>query len=590
MHRVGVLVMAVVLALAAAPAARAQDSDAPPGALPHWLPTEQWVYQHWLPYDEARLERVLGVSMGAIFRHLRNDLEHNLAQLARRRGMTPRQAAIRLVAPRRGRTRAISFRQLVDRAERTLTQGHLSQHILFHTMHQLAIPDRARWIFGTPSVEAYLARRRAELSPQQIGRLHGRTQAQMLARTRAALRREAAKGVASGAVTARQARLLLSRQLSQVPRFLGQQRYNGPPKTVGARQAKLPPNDYANNPTITADGAAVVFDQYRATIPEAKRLGEIRVLRFDVAAGRRAEVSHAPQPADPRSAYNSAVSADGSTVVFEQALGNRTFGKRYGHMQVLARVLGQGVSRAVSHRGGESTFTAYNPSVSADGRLVAYETSDGALAVRDTGTGERTTLGSGAVFESVISGDGRTVAFTAADGRSVVFLRDVATRATTLVARDARDPAVSHDGGVVVFARGTGDRSVLAAREDGRTRALTRPADGRVREPALSPDGRFVAYVLQRRGRARVHLLDRATGRVRQVSGPGASEPAVSADGTRVAYTTTARLRGKPHGTPGVVLADLAAGTRRLLSTHAPIKAGPGHRPRAAAVCALGGA
>ena len=585
-----VLVALLALAATAAPA-HAQDSDAPPGALPHWLPTEQWVYQHWLPYDEGRLERVLGVSRSRIFRHLRNDLDHDLAQLARRRGLTPREAARRLVAPRAGRTRAVSHRELVDRAERTLTQGHLSQHILFHSLHQLAIPRNATWIFGTRSEAQYLALRRAELSPQQIGRLNGRTQAQMLARTRAVLRDAAARGVRTGATTAGQARLLLDRQLSQVHRFLGQQRYNGPPVTKGPRQPALPPRDYANNPTMTGDGSAVVFDQYRAKIAEAKTLGEIRVVRHDVATRRTTEVSHDPQPRDPRSAYNSMVSADGSTVVYEQALGNRTFGKRYGLMQVLGRTAGERPQQ-VSHARTRTSLTAYNPSVSADGRLVAYETSGGALRLHDRATGAGRRLGTGGVFESVLSGDGRTVAFTAADGRSVVFLRDVATGRLDRVADDARDPALSHDASVVAFAAGTGTRSVLAVRDRGAVRRLTRAADGQVREPSISPDGRFVAFVVHRNGLSRIALHDRATGRTRTISAAGASEPAVSADGTRVAYTTTGPLPGKPQGTPGVVLADLAAGAHRLLSTHAPIKAARPVRARTAtatAVCDLVG-
>ena len=68
-----------LLALAATPAAAqvqlpakpqtaSLDSDAPPGSPPHWLPGEQWVMQHWLPYDEQRLYSLLGVDRGVIWR------------------------------------------------------------------------------------------------------------------------------------------------------------------------------------------------------------------------------------------------------------------------------------------------------------------------------------------------------------------------------------------------------------------------------------------------------------------------------------------------------------------------------------------
>lgn len=91
----------MVLALLAAPAAHAQDSDAPEGALGHWLPTETWVYEHWLPYDEGRLYELLDVDRGDVWRHLRDDAARNLAQLGRRAGYTPERLALALTEPRR---------------------------------------------------------------------------------------------------------------------------------------------------------------------------------------------------------------------------------------------------------------------------------------------------------------------------------------------------------------------------------------------------------------------------------------------------------------------------------------------------------
>src|SRR5687768_17180398 len=136
--------LAVVAVLLLCPAtAAAQDSDAPPGALPHWLPTEEWVYQHWLPFDEGRLYRVLRADRGAIWRHLRDDAAHDLEQLARARGLSPRALARRLVPS--------GDPVLTDRAFRVVTQGHLSQHILFHSLHQTAVPDASRHIFGAPN-------------------------------------------------------------------------------------------------------------------------------------------------------------------------------------------------------------------------------------------------------------------------------------------------------------------------------------------------------------------------------------------------------------------------------------------------------
>lgn len=625
---------AMVLALGAvgvgAPVAGAQDSMAPKGALPHWLPTERWVYEHWLPFDEGRLYRLLGADRGDIWNHLRDDAAHDLEQLGRRRGYTPRRLARALVAPRAGTVSRTRLRQLEGRAYRVLVQGHLSQHILFHSLHQRTIPLAAPQLFGTATVEEYLQLRRAELSPLQIGRQHGRTRAQMQRETVAALRATNAEGVRTGAVSARQAKLLLDRQLRQVPRWLGQARYNGPPQT-GTKGAQsiplLPPGDYANNPSISDDGETVVFDAYRAKIPEAKREGEISVVSTAI-GGPLLPISHPRRssgPLAPRSAYNSAISGDGRTVVYEQAEGNLNFAKRYSEMQVLARPRpAVRAATPVSHprsRLARPPRSAYNPSVSADGRLVSFEATDdgggtrpsrNGVWVRDLTTGTDRLIGQGsggAVYEPRLVGDGSallvTVADAGSDGHTLVYLRGLAPDApTTLVSRatgaggaaagaDANQPAASHDGGAVVFASAAPE---LGARR-GRARIFVRdvaaatttavsPRDAFAFDPAISADGRFIAYAARRGSsptRSSIWLYDRAAGSTTLVSrrpdGTPAdgynAEPAVAAGGTRVAFTSTGgRLaRAKPADLAGVFLFDVARGTTALLSAHAPLKA-----------------
>ncbi|HEV2999441.1 MAG TPA: hypothetical protein VGW75_01785 [Solirubrobacteraceae bacterium] len=584
-RRVAGAVAAVLLA--AAPAARGQDSDAPPGALPHWLPSEEWVYQHWLPFDEGRLYRALRADRGAIWRHLRDDAAHDLEQLARRRGLSAGELARRLV-PSGDRT-------LVRRARRVVTQGHLSQHILFHSLHQTAVPQASRHIFGTPNAE-FLKLRRAELSPLQIGRLHGRTAAQMHVRAVAVLRARAHRGVRLGATSRRQARLLLDRQLRQVPRWLGQSRYNGPPPTIGPGKALLPPADYANNPSISDDGTTVVWDAYRAKIPEARTRGEIVVRGAHVDEGTTFSVSGRSPAGRPGSAYNAMLAAGGGAVVYEQADGNMNFAKRYGEMRVNLRELPGAFALRVSHPSGVAgpSRTAYNPSVSADGRLVAFQATDAGaqrsrngLWVADRATGTTTRLSGGVVFEPRITRDGSAVVFTTAAGQ--VHIREIATGRTTLVSRgpagpadaEAAEPAASADGRVVAF---TSRASNLGA-PGGRSRVFVR-AGGRVEvvsdarsfafEPAVSADGRFVAYAARGRARAgrraQVRLYDRLTARTATISRGGyASEPAVSADGRRVAFTSTAPAPGKPAGLAGVFLHDVDSGTTRLLSAHAPV-------------------
>lgn len=615
-------ILLLTAALVLADDARAQDSAAPDGALPHWLPSETWVYQHWLPFDEGRLYSVLGVTRGQVHRHLRDDAAHDLAQLGARKGYTARELAAKLVATRNvSAKRAATLR---SRAYRVLTQGHLSQHIVFHSLHQTAIPNRSQWIFGVERLE-FLRERRGELSPLQIGRLNGRTNASMRRRAEHALRAMAARGVREGAISSKQAAILLDRQLRQVPRWLGQSRYNGPPQTSPEAKPLLPQADFANNPSLSADGRILAWDAYRAKIPEAKALGEIRVLRTDLDSGVVQEVSGPPggTPAlgpgelRPRSAYNAALSADGGTVVFEAAEGNLNFAKRYSEMQVqLGTTGGDATWRTfrVSHPRGTAgpSRTAYNPSVSADGARVAFEATDAGTGGRPSrnalwivdrtpaGVGRERVVGQGsasAAYAPRLTGDGRFVVFTAEDaaddGHSLVFRRGVGSGATELVSRadgaagapadaDAHEPSVSRDGAVVTFTSaakslGAPDSSIFvrSLREARTVRLPTAPGTFAF-DSSLSPDGRWVAYALRAGPRARsaaIHLYDRRTGRDRRLSGDGyASEPVVADGGVRVAWSTTAAMGDKPAGLTGVVAYDTATATARLVSTHAPLK------------------
>ena len=334
--------------------------------------------------------------------------------------------------PRRGQVSPAKLRELADRAERTLTQGHLGQHILFHALHQTAVPERAKEIFGTRDRQEFLKLRRAELSPLQICELNGRTRVEAQRGVSDALRDAAARGVSDGSLPPAQAEVMLDRQLRQVPRWLGQNRYNGP--SGGANKPDLPEADVAKHPSISADGSTVVWDAYRADVSAAERLGEIHV-RAAVLGQRRFSVTP-PEPESrqrPRSAYNSVVSADGNAVAFETAESTYPLAKRVGHMTVLVRDLATGArSRASATPTGPKgapTRTAFNPALSADGRIVAFEATDagrngapsrnGLWVVDRKAKRERlvTDASRGAAYLPEVAGDGRAVVYTSAEAR-----------------------------------------------------------------------------------------------------------------------------------------------------------------------------
>ncbi len=237
----------VARAQGAKPQTASLDSEAPPGAPPHWLPNEMWVMQHWIPYDETRLYALMGVTRGDIWRYLRDDTR-SLADLARERGKDPHAIARQLVEPWRGNLREPGRLKLLEsRALRTLTQGHLAQHIFFHSLHQEAIPAAAPEIFGTSTTRVrYL--RRSELSPLMICRLNGRSRAHAQQAAERTLRAMAARGVDGQAMPGSQARRLLARQLRQVPRWLQQTRYNGPPLCARRTSVSSPSAERASTP------------------------------------------------------------------------------------------------------------------------------------------------------------------------------------------------------------------------------------------------------------------------------------------------------------------------------------------------------
>lgn len=596
-------------------AGRPPDSDAPPNSPPHWLPPDMWIHLHWIPFDEARLNRLLHTSRAGLWTWLRDDT-HTLAQLAAQRGWAdPERLARALVAPRAQAVRPSMLRVLRARSLRILRQGHLAQHVLLHSLHQEVGPGHAAGLFGVSGTARFQALRRLDLSPLRIGRAHGRTRAQMQHGLEAELRAAAREGVRHGDTSAHEAAVVLQRQLRQVPRWLGEDHYNGPPQTDGGA-LRFPFRPSFGSPVLSDDGAIVLFDAQQSAPPLAVRFGEVVLEGRDVRTGAQLDPRDASQQAladRPCSSYDPSMSGDGRLVAFEIAAGNRTFAKRYGNVVVaLADLRARTVRRLTGIGSGRVTQTAYDPVVSGNGRRVAYESvrADAmspssrwstAVELRDLATGRTTTIThAGGAYEPALSGDGRRVAFTAfVDGHLQVLVRTLATGATVLASRlpggpaaEAWAPSLSGDGSRVAFTATTAaGRPRVAVRDlrEGIARLVSDPSATAADEPSLSADGRRVAFSEQpsgalpsplgRPGR-RVLVLDLATRRTTAASVDGAgaplrgwsAQPQLSGDGRHVAFTTDARTA--PGGGPGgleVLTRDLVAGTTTVANPAAPL-------------------
>lgn len=220
-RRSTLVLVACLTMWACVPAAVARDSLAPLGAGHRWLPRESWVTHHWLPYDERRLLRVLRVSRGELLEWLRDDRHHRISQLVRARGLRVGGVAEHLVAPWTSRVDRWRYERLRDRARRTLTQGHLAQHVFVHYLHQSEVMAHAWEIFGV-SPAGFHRLRAVGYTPAEIGSLYGRSRASVADSIVRVCRISADVGVRDAETPPGQAARFLRRQRGSVAGYLDQ--------------------------------------------------------------------------------------------------------------------------------------------------------------------------------------------------------------------------------------------------------------------------------------------------------------------------------------------------------------------------------
>jgi Tol biopolymer transport system component len=186
-------------------------------------------------------------------------------------------------------------------------------------------------------------------------------------------------------------------------------------------------------PAISADGRYVVFSSAATNLVAGDGNGAADIFRRDLQTGTtiRISVSSAGAQADGGS-YHPRISADGNVVAFMSTATNLVPGDTNGFMDVFVRNVSAGstVRASVAPSGGQADGPSYNPSLSADGVMVAFDTTATNLGgakslgysdvyVRDlsNGTTVRASVsvggseGNGDSLFPVLSGDGAWVAF-----------------------------------------------------------------------------------------------------------------------------------------------------------------------------------
>jgi TolB protein len=156
----------------------------------------------------------------------------------------------------------------------------------------------------------------------------------------------------------------------------------------------------------------------------------------------------------------------------------------------------------------------------------------------------------------------------------MLFERDLGTGRDRMVSdRDGSNigPAYSPDGLTIAFATTVAGNTEIATVGRGGLQQQTRGRGFDSLEPTYSPDGRQFAFVSNRLGEPHIYLMTVAgTGDPRLISdysygGEGYNvSPDWSPKGNQIVYSS--RIGGRARGVFQVVLADLDAGTRRLLT------------------------
>ena len=338
-------------------------------------------------------------------------------------------------------------------------------------------------------------------------------------------------------------------------------------------------NADSNRPFISGDGRYVAFDSTATNFVPGDTNAETDLFVHDRSSGTT-DIASATSPESDSHSDRVSMSPDGRYLAFESAATDLIPGDTNGAPDVFVRdtVNGTFDRVSVSSSGTQAAGGCEHPAISADGRFVAFDSyagnlvagstsgrSDVYLRDRQAGTTEVVSLSSGGArgdsdsFRPSISADGRFVAFESnstnlvggdSNGVYDVFVRDRQLGTTERV-------SVSSGG-----AQGDGYSYIASISSDGRYVAFQSIADNLV---AGDTNGQMDVFVRDRQLGATVRASVSSGG----VQGNSQSfTPSISADGRYVAFASSASnlVGGDTNGTYDVFVRDLQGGTTVLVS------------------------
>jgi Tol biopolymer transport system component len=382
-------------------------------------------------------------------------------------------------------------------------------------------------------------------------------------------------------------------------------------------------------PSISADGRYVAFASIAVNLVSGDTNGVQDIFVHDRQTGQTTRVSVASGGAQANGpSYDPSISADGRYVAFASLATNLVSGDTNNFRDIFVhdRQTGQTTRVSVASDGTQANGHSYDPSISADGRYVAFaslasnlvsgdtnNTGDIFVHDRQTGATTRVSIGPGGTqanrgsLAPSISADGRYVAFHSdatnlvsgvTNGTTHIFVHDRQTGATTRVsvASDGTEgnsvsikPSISADGRYVAFQSiatnlVSGDTNMtqdvfVHDRQTGQTTRVSVASDGTEgnsgsNDPSISANGRYVAFQSQANNLVSgdtgfitdIFIHDRQTGVTTRVSiafdGTEANNesfaPSISADGRYMAFESDATnlISGDTNSTSDIFIHD----------------------------------
>jgi Tol biopolymer transport system component len=335
------------------------------------------------------------------------------------------------------------------------------------------------------------------------------------------------------------------------------------------------------NPSISSDGGVVAFDSVAADLVTGDTNGVRDIFVRDPKTGTTRRISKSTTGVQGNGdSYDPSVSADGWLVAFYSSAGNLVAGDTNGMRDIFVRDRRNGTTTRISKStaGVQGNGSSYGPSVSENGRFVAFESDASNLVTGDT------------------------------NGVRDVFVRDRQNGTTTRISKstagvqgngNSHNPAVSSDGRFVVFESdatnfATSDTNTAADvfiwdRQTGTTTRVSRSTAGAQGNggsygPSVSADGRFVVFnsyatnlvTGDTNAAGDIFVRDRRNGTTTRVSkstagvqGNGdSSDSTIAAAGRYVAFTSSATnlVTGDTNGRADIFVRDRQLGETHLIS------------------------